>query len=741
MNIFKSTTFGAFRLPMENSTTPDFGAHVSARSSSIADASLAQTGDADAAAHTSLTLALDAQPRQSQERLHLDQTAATLVAQAGATTALDDTQPDAQQPHIQAGAPGLDPTLGHEQPPPTEFVALPTTCGLWGCTLSRLHTGQCNVVAPSGSRQRKKPPSFLAEPAADPRVLAREARSNMVGQPPKRKRPVHPPPAPASSTDGGNAAPVSKTGKRIRTQKRKSTKRKRGGGTDGPRPPRPPPQLDEHGRPIPRCKKREPAAPRAPLRLVTRSKGEAEWDAVAARDTSMADTSSSGETANLPRNLRSLQDFLPKGLRDPAANQNWTSLQAEVLDQRAAERGITFGCRCKGHVRSAGRELRCRSCEKWFHSKCERLDATSEELDSMQRLNTFECGACELSRLRAHGFDPDKGRFAFRCRTCGCVFDDEIKASSHGRRCMQKNFKRQWSCPCNGARQRVASALECKSCGGLFHKHCVEEVLPAGEETQDSDRCLSCHRSDLPRRPDRSAARAETVEREHAEFMRMLKTRQPEYVRGCLADGRIYVDRSRLPNAGLGLFAGVAYRKGEEITTYDGPIVYRQQIAEEADKSYVLRIPNAGGVVIDGKAIADAIRSREGNPGPDGHHVPPDGSEWWYRGAASMANDPREAKLYNAHISFSNYVGINRHLSEIAPMRAMLVCTRDIAAREEIHFRYGSDKPFEYELNVARAHALNARREKELRNSYRRVWIPYPTETQVPAAGEAVPDE
>ena len=32
-----------------------------------------------------------------------------------------------------------------------------------------------------------------------------------------------------------------------------------------------------------------------------------------------------------------------------------------------------------------------------------------------------------------------------------------------------------------------------------------------------------------------------------------------------------------------------------------------------------------------------------------------------------------------------------------------------------------------------------ARREKELRNSYRRVWIPYPTE--VPAAGEAVPDE
>ena len=44
--------------------------------------------------------------------------------------------------------------------------------------------------------------------------------------------------------------------------------------------------------------------------------------------------------------------------------------EVRYTDTRAdeAERGITIGCRCKGHVRSAGRELRCRSCEKWFHS-------------------------------------------------------------------------------------------------------------------------------------------------------------------------------------------------------------------------------------------------------------------------------------------------------------------------------------------------------------------------------------
>ena len=217
---------------------------------------------------------------------------------------------------------------------------------------------------------------------------------------------------------------------------------------------------------------------------------------------------------------------------------------------------------------------------------------------------------------------------------------------------------------------------------------------------------------------------------------------EPEEVGGTLSDGRVVVMPSGLgPSAGLGLYAGRAFKNGDIITSYSGPIIDRATIeaAESWDTSYVLRIPNSGGQLIDGKPFADAIRSNTGNPGAFGRWFPADGAPEWHEGAASMANDPRDARLYNSRLEFRKRQGANKALCELAPMRAILYAARDLRAGEEIYYNYGSDKPFEkMRKEMQKKQAELQRRERDVCRS---VWVPYgpgegPAAASVKAKGE-----
>lgn len=195
----------------------------------------------------------------------------------------------------------------------------------------------------------------------------------------------------------------------------------------------------------------------------------------------------------------------------------------------------------------------------------------------------------------------------------------------------------------------------------------------------------------------RSALRASKASEDAAMLSGLLCPTTGHGDLGSLQNGRVFVTDSTLGRkAGLGLFAGVAFCKNEPITTYAGPTLYREQLLEGHDTSYVLRVPNSGGALIDGKPYADSIRSNPANPDPEGRYFPRDGAAEWTQGAASMANDPRDTSQYNSRITFSKPQGLNKALCELAPMVAVLIATRDIRSGEELMYNYGSDKPFEH---------------------------------------------
>ena len=110
-----------------------------------------------------------------------------------------------------------------------------------------------------------------------------------------------------------------------------------------------------------------------------------------------------------------------------------------------------------------------------------------------------------------------------------------------------------------------------------------------------------------------------------------------------------------------GLFAGQNFGSGDVITSYEGPILYRDEAEDSSkDTSYVLRIPDSGGALIDGKPIGDAIRKNPNNPGAWGRYYPAEGAVEWHQGAASKANDPRDSKLYNSRLHFVRRQGANK---------------------------------------------------------------------------------
>ena len=87
-------------------------------------------------------------------------------------------------------------------PAPAETVVIKDICGLWGCQLSRTHSGLCRptIVQPVG-RARRKPKGYEAEPAPPPRVIHAAAREQ--GVLPAKKPPTKKPPVPLALKGAG----------------------------------------------------------------------------------------------------------------------------------------------------------------------------------------------------------------------------------------------------------------------------------------------------------------------------------------------------------------------------------------------------------------------------------------------------------------------------------------------------------------------------------------------------------
>ncbi len=463
------------------------------------------------------------------------------------------------------------------------------------------------------------------------------------------------------------------------------------------------------------------------LRAGTRSHGQPAWVKPAwdllesSGDALVSEVGLDPGAVRRQRQLLQLRDFLPKGKSDPAANGTWTSKESDKYDARNASRGISFGCQCQGHVgpNQGGLEMVCKGCGLYFHAKCERLAQSGVELqEALARQGGYECMKCEEQRLKELGLE--NGKFAFQCRFCGRTFDNERAAQTHGQKCGSLQLRRQWNCPCNGERGNGA-ALQCKQCAGWFHRSCKNAKRAAWDEpSRGSDLCCECDSAatEVPV-SSRVARRAQLAADQEQKLEELLVPAQEEQLGGSLEDGRVYVKPSQLgKSAGLGLFAGVPYQRNDVITTYSGPLLYREQIPDDADTSYILRLPNSGGRHIDGKPFADSIRANRLNPSADGRHYPAEGTDEWRTGAASMCNDPRQQQMYNSRITFRKpqarppapsptprarpgvfvralllmrrpvgWQGASKALCELAPMRAVLLATRDIVADEEARAR------------------------------------------------------
>ena len=328
----------------------------------------------------------------------------------------------------------------------------------------------------------------------------------------------------------------------------------------------------------------KPERPRLPpQRGGTRSQGDS-FDNIAA-----AAAVVEGGSLQASRALLALRDFLPKGHHDTAANATFKSVESDRLDTLYAAAGITWGCACGGHVgvNSGGVRLTCNGCGLSFHSKCERLDYDRDELEEMEARGQFVCGGCERKALEAQGYDLTAGHFAWVCRTCSRSFDDEHTARRHGSACSKAKLAAAPPPPPPAPPSRPVGRAAARQESAVALQHSLlEQLLPAADE-------------------------------ESGEGI------------GTLENGRVFVAGSGLgAAAGLGLYAGVAYTKGEVrghmacrsrsrrptprphpmshpmspprvptlplpppqvITTYTGPLVYKEQLDAGADTSYVLR--------------------------------------------------------------------------------------------------------------------------------------------------------
>ena len=124
------------------------------------------------------------------------------------------------------------------------------------------------------------------------------------------------------------------------------------------------------------------------------------------------------------------------------------------------------------------------------------------------------------------------------------------------------------------------------------------------------------------------------------------------------------------PESGLGLFAGVDFESKQNVTEYTGDIIHRDS-AEGRDQCYMLRIPDSGNMLIDGKVFAESLTHKTG-----GNRFQPErGANEFHWGAGAMANDPsnQDRLKANTKIVFILPKGHStRELQQLAPQVAFL---------------------------------------------------------------------
>ena len=523
-------------------------------------------------------------------------------------------------------------------------------CGLGGCCKPAWHSGLCEAVL--GSRRGKKPvQAYDAGADLNSRELIKRARDKGRLPPAKVYKKKEPQQHEASAQASGPKQP----------------RKRREGGAKG----------SEGGAVKRRAENVEPER-KVGCRGGTRSHGAPVWQADAEHKVdpvSAALTLADGRVALrlhvrvLPsassRGPKELQDFLAKGANDKAANESVSSESWLIAAERTAARGVRWGCLCAGSVLKGGIELTCRRCALTFHAKCERLDYSNAELKRMEEKGTYTCSECEQAELRDAGYDPALGRFVWKCRHCTRSFEaeDHKAAEFHGSRCASQLSKRQWSCACAGKLPQTAMATQCKDCGLWYHASCKSQHRNSWDAIKSlKDCCASCERTAFEAKAGggKEAKRSTAIDRAEKVSAGVAAQQLPGQLPatgrdevGTLADKRVDVRKSTLGEcAGLGLFAAIPIGAGEVISSYHGTLVYREALAPGTDTSYIVRLPDAGGALINGKPYADAIRANPANPREDGCHYPIEGAAEWHVGAGAMANDPRDQKLYNARLNF-----------------------------------------------------------------------------------------
>ena len=411
-----------------------------------------------------------------------------------------------------------------------------------------------------------------------------------------------------------------------------------------------------------------------------------------------------------------------------------------------------------------GEELECRRCHLTFHTKCERLDYSPAELKAMAEKGSYICADCERQERADEGYDPALGRFIWQCRHCTRSFEEEDShaAAKHGARCAREVSRRQWSCACQGKLQGKVMATQCTSCSFWFHFQCKSQQRNWWDGKASRDQCAACEaqhgkKGRAAKGVPSAAAAAAAADGGAAGAAGASASDQPESERpmsratktalvaptaslgalggdasvvhdeiGTLADGRVYVQPSTLgEGAGLGLFAGRKLARGDVVSSYYGVPLYREQLGESFDTSYVVRLPNSGGTLLNGKVYADAIRANPSNPAADGRYYPCAGAKEWSLGAGAMANDPRDRKRNNAMLTFVKPAGGAKALRELALVRPTLVATRDIDAGEEVFYSYGSDKPFEHIRKALQAQKDERDKERAKQAAVKLVWVPH----------------
>jgi hypothetical protein len=434
---------------------------------------------------------------------------------------------------------------------------------------------------------------------------------------------------------------------------------------------------------------------------------------------------------------------LGKGAKDTAANRTWASCEESKFAHKHSVEGKTYGCACKGIRAVAIPELWCTACERFFHVQCERLVLSKRELQSLREC--YLCVGCERTALQAAGVDLDAPllQAAFECRWCAKVFSSERGILIHTARCGAKPEEVVWSCACKGTKSSAkASGAQCALCVNYFHPKCRAELRPTWCQADDEaasanddgvsasalcEMCARVRREErsgkldlLGRRAARPIACAQQLVPADGALATLVPTADDSEF-GTLGNRRVRIAPSMLPSAGLGLFAAVAFEAGEFITAYSGPLLYKAEVeaTKGLDQSYLLRIPGSGGQLIDGRRFADAVRRNDANPLADGSYVPSEGAREWQLGAASMANDPRVSKLYNARLVFKKPKGSHRDLLQLVPMRAYLCATVRISPGDEVFYNYGSDKPFEAVRTADKEADAKAKAKGKLKRAFR----------------------